>query len=377
MTGPTTLASILRMPADPGGAFLSALSDWVLTAERQVLPFDKLPEPARQIIVLNEIYSALDSTGMLYVIDWNIGDQFHDVVKWAKLIGARHTVDYFTAAAAQFPRKRVPKERELRRHLYRKLSPDLELFTPLDDRYREKVLAELPRRFKAYLTANRAAVEKKLESRTRAKREESPDEVIPYTTGDAVEWRMEWETKFEQTAAEGRLKAEGFAPEVVRIGDVVEVKSRRGVFYLHATHEHALWRLYGPVMRVLPGFHKPALATLDALVAGPTKFHAVVRINEDLAKRRARVVGNFEVPSHEQAFPTFRYALGKTRDGRWGWLTWKGGETGIRPPMVEPLTDAQRALPVFEPEEAEYVGMKLAKGDFPASEVNNPGLYED
>jgi hypothetical protein len=363
------------MRADAGGAFLSALSDWILP-ERQALPFDELPEPARQIIVFNEIYSALDSAGMLYVIDWNIGDHFHDVVKWAKLIEAQHTVDYFTAAAAHFPRKRVPKEREARRRLYRKLSPDLELFTPLDDRYREKVLAELPRRFRAYLKANRAAVEKKLESRKRATKEATTDEVIPFDIGDAVEWRMTFETKFAQVAAEGRLKAEGLAPEVVRIGDVVEVKSRRGVFYLHATHEHSLWRMYGPVMRVLPGFHKPALAALDALVAGPTKFHAVVKINADLASKRARVVANFPVPSHAQAFPTFRYTLGKTSTGRWGWLAWQGGKTGIRPPMIEPLTDAQRALPVFEPEEAEYIGMKLAQGDFPACAVNNPELYE-
>ena len=44
--------------------------------------------------------------------------------------------------------------------------------------------------------------------------------------------------------------------------------------------------------------------------------------------------------------------------------------------MIEPLTDAQRAMPVFEPEEAECIGIKLAQGGFPECEVNNPDLYE-
>lgn len=71
-----TLARVLRMPADPGGEFMSALSACVLTPERRGLPFKKLPEPARQILMFNEIYSALDSDGMGYVMDWDIGDRF-------------------------------------------------------------------------------------------------------------------------------------------------------------------------------------------------------------------------------------------------------------------------------------------------------------
>jgi hypothetical protein len=73
--------------------------------------------------------------GGSFIIDWSIGDQFHDVVKWAKRIGAQHTVDYYTAAAVHFPRKRVPREREARRQLYRKLRPDLELFTQASSPY--------------------------------------------------------------------------------------------------------------------------------------------------------------------------------------------------------------------------------------------------
>jgi hypothetical protein len=90
------------------------------------------------------------------------------------------------------------------------------------------------------------------------------------------------------------------------IGDVFELATPCGYALLQYTHEH---RMYGSVIRVLPGLTPEPHRDLEALVGGPERFFAFfpvkVAARDDLFTRVVR----FEVPEHARSFPTMRIEL--------------------------------------------------------------------
>jgi hypothetical protein len=76
----------------------------------------------------------------------------------------------------------------------------------------------------------------------------------------------------------------------VKVGDVIEVATKRGLAYVQLTHRG---RLIGDVVRVLPGF----------LAERPKSFHSIVQQNSELQLQTAMVIwvhrGNFVVVANE------------------------------------------------------------------------------
>ena len=161
----TPLSSILAI-ADPGD-FMIALDKFVAESPAcDGVPFARRPETAQMVGLLDEAYSALFSSGMLYMFDWSVGDEFDRINGWCRTIGAMRTVEYFAAAAALCPGERVPANRDRRQELTREfMESDSDPLEQLDDVYREDALAEIPDRLRAHLTRHRAAVEQELATR--------------------------------------------------------------------------------------------------------------------------------------------------------------------------------------------------------------------
>ena len=89
----------------------------------------------------------------------------------------------------------------------------------------------------------------------------------------------------------------------VKVGDVIEVATKRGLAYVQLTHRG---RLIGDVVRVLPGF----------LAERPKSFHSIVQQNSELQLQTAMgiwvhrgnfvVVANEPVPESAKTLPLFR-----------------------------------------------------------------------
>lgn len=115
----------------------------------------------------------------------------------------------------------------------------------------------------------------------------------------------------------------------IRIGDVIEIETRRGLFYAQYTHSNPE---YGSLIRVLEGVHEECPLDLQALVLRPTRFVLFTFLQSAVNRGVLRVVGNCPVPEHARQFPIFRSGWEDPRTGVvsawWLWdgtTSWKAG----------------------------------------------------
>jgi hypothetical protein len=334
---------LARRHADPvrqGVRLMAALRKWVgAHPGRRGVPYDELPETGRLIVTLDEMHKAIYSSGMLYVLDWTVGDQFHEAMAWLRKMGAKSTVAYFRAAAALFPRKQVPRNVDARTRVTARLEEEGGHLDALDDAYREVALTEIPERLRDYLAAHEAEIAHEMASATRQDRGTSPDEII--AGPDII-------AQFQADRARRLVPPIAQPTELnANIGDVLEFKARKRRAYGQVSHRHAFTVERGPIVRILPGsFARPITgAQLRSHVAGKTAYFLNMMLERRISDGEATIVATLPVPAHAKPFPTFLYHKGRTRDGRHAWGLWQGGEEPIGQ-ILGPLsgTDRQRSL---------------------------------
>jgi hypothetical protein len=131
-------------------------------------------------------------------------------------------------------------------------------------------------------------------------------------------------------------------PRKARIGDVVEIKTSRGLVYAQHTHSVPKW---GALICVFQGAHDRRPADLAAVVQGPAQFLTFFPLTAAINRRLVEVVANLPVPPERQRFPRFREAGFIDRSGKvLDWWLWDG-KSGKQ---VGPLTDELRQLPILE-----------------------------
>jgi hypothetical protein len=91
----------------------------------------------------------------------------------------------------------------------------------------------------------------------------------------------------------------------LKIGDIVEVPTGKGLAYVQFTHKHAK---YGSLVRALEGFHSTRPNVLD-LVNRRTQFVTFLPLGVAVSRHIFEIVGNLPVPEPDQAFPIFRGGL--------------------------------------------------------------------
>jgi len=89
----------------------------------------------------------------------------------------------------------------------------------------------------------------------------------------------------------------------LRIGDVLEIETQRGLAYAQYTHRN---EKFGSLIRVLPGFFLTRPKSLADLVRGPSSFVVFYPVRAAISQKVAKVVINEPVPEHAREFPLFR-----------------------------------------------------------------------
>ena len=125
-----------------------------------------------------------------------------------------------------------------------------------------------------------------------------------------------------------------------RIGDVVEIKTSKGLAYAQVTHTH---NTHGTLLRVLPSFFDGQPADLAQIVDQLEMFVAFVELTIPIKKGSMAVVANLPVPVWAQKFPTFRSGMPNPKTNKVEvWWLWNGEKHW----RIGKLTDEQRKLPI-------------------------------
>lgn len=331
-------------PLQAGFAFLSAAADWVASVPgRNGLPLEELPETARMISLLNELVSALNSAGLLYVADWELGNHFAELLDWTTQLHATSTHAYLQGFAGLFPRGRVPKDRDkrsaaLKSVVERAAKKGGDPLDALDEEFRERALLEIPTRMREWFVLNRARLEQEQSSAASQPAGSSGDDLI-LKKDDMLTVLAQWKARRN----ESRAVQDATAP--MNVGDVVSLETPKGYAYLQVTHDHHYADVRGPVLRVIEGLTKSRLAG-DALakhVAGPTRHFTLLHLERWLVEdaQRLTIAGRaLPVPDDAKAFPPFLFFWGRTRDNRAVFGQWEGGAHPTRH-VIAPLSEEE------------------------------------
>jgi hypothetical protein len=127
----------------------------------------------------------------------------------------------------------------------------------------------------------------------------------------------------------------------LRVGDIIEVKTGKGFAYAQYTHRD---KLYGYLVRVLPGFFEHLPIDVQSIANRPSIFVTFLPLQAAVDRKIFSVVENVAIPEKEKAFPLFRAAgLADPSTGKVDqWWLWNGERSW----RIDSLTESQRRLPI-------------------------------
>lgn len=126
----------------------------------------------------------------------------------------------------------------------------------------------------------------------------------------------------------------------LKIGDVIEIKTKIGLSYAQYAHKH---KQYGALLRVFSDSYGSRPEGFAELVKSSPAFVCFFPLNAAVDQGIVSVVGNIDLPVEARAFPTFRAGVvdPATRKVSVWWL-WDGEKEW----RVGELTAEQRRLPI-------------------------------
>jgi hypothetical protein len=129
----------------------------------------------------------------------------------------------------------------------------------------------------------------------------------------------------------------------VRFGDIVEIKTSKGLAYAIYTHRHTQPPKYGALIRVFDQLYQSRPVRTDELISTPIRFSAFFPLQAAVTKGIVEVVGHVSIPKNLLPFPLFRSGIvdPQTKRVRIWWI-WDGKKSW----RVGDLTSEQRKLPI-------------------------------
>jgi hypothetical protein len=132
----------------------------------------------------------------------------------------------------------------------------------------------------------------------------------------------------------------------IRIGDVVEIATSKGLAYAQVTHKHSQRHsAYGPLLRIVPGFFTKRPERLEELVRKQPAATMFCALRAAVKSGVCELVGNVPVPTDAKTFPVFRASSDDPGlDSPKNWWFWDGEKTW----SVGKITPEQRRMPLRE-----------------------------
>lgn len=148
---------------------------------------------------------------------------------------------------------------------------------------------------------------------------------------------------------------------IPKIGDVVEIKTPKGLAYVQYTAKHTAPPVFGELIRVLPGLYDSPPVDFSALANEKERYFVFTPITFACRKKWATIVSNEAVPAWAQGVPVMRMANRTGPDGKGSdWYLWDGVD-------VSPANNADiRDLSIAEILGHEILVDRLAEGWLPS-----------
>ena len=126
----------------------------------------------------------------------------------------------------------------------------------------------------------------------------------------------------------------------LKIGDIVEIKTSKGLVYAQYTHKNAR---YGALLRIFLGFYNQRPENINSVLNEGVQFSTFFPLSAAIGEKIVEIVGNYVVHSNLQDFPVFRAGVVDPSTGKVAvWWLWDGqGEE-----KVGSLTSEQRKYPI-------------------------------
>jgi hypothetical protein len=129
----------------------------------------------------------------------------------------------------------------------------------------------------------------------------------------------------------------------VKIGDVFEIKTKKGLAYAQYTHFHAKPPRYGYLIRILPGFFHIRPSGFSDLVNLRSVFVKFFPLQAAVNRNIVTIVANESIPVEALSFPVFRAGMidPKTKKVHVWWF-WDGE----REWKIGAITEEQKKMPI-------------------------------
>ncbi len=125
-----------------------------------------------------------------------------------------------------------------------------------------------------------------------------------------------------------------------KIGDIMEIPTKKGFAYAQYTHQHAQ---FGALIRVFDVIFQKPHEELSHVAGSPVRFSTFFPIRAAVARGIFRIVGCADIADQNKGFPVFRAGIGDPGTKKVSvWWLWDG-KTEQR---VGEITDEQRKLPI-------------------------------
>lgn len=124
----------------------------------------------------------------------------------------------------------------------------------------------------------------------------------------------------------------------VKVGDVFQILTSKGVCYGLVTHTNIKWRFVVAIFRDL---YTKEPEDFDAVVAGVPQITTTFLIQEAVSSGLFALVAHVDLPGHLRNFSTFR-STNNLKGDQTLWFFWEG-QTQRR--VERPLTDKEKKYP--------------------------------
>lgn len=129
----------------------------------------------------------------------------------------------------------------------------------------------------------------------------------------------------------------------VRIGDIIEIPTRIGLFYAQYTHDDPD---YGELIQVTKNSFGKRPRNLEEILDKRIGIIIFFPLNAAVHRKIFDVIGNLPIPSHRSRFPVFRCPGGTDKEGNVKqWKFWDGRHLWPEIWLTQ-LTDKQKKLPI-------------------------------